>query len=177
MNRGVGENDRVPGPLGQWCWPLADDLIDMQYTYVGINARGFTYQFLGELFRVRHIWSVTWKAVNQVDHMIFPRSVAEVPTRKISIVMITRPIQFSIALSLSMKFLTVRLHIVRNKYYHQCQRKIVANLIRRGLHEDKKWARPYPGHNNMAGHTAIWPEIWPYCELSIREIYLDTYRT
>ena len=27
------------------------------------NARQFTYQFLGEIFRVRHIWRVTWKAV------------------------------------------------------------------------------------------------------------------
>ena len=36
----------------------------MRYTYVGIDARRFTYQFLGELFRVRHIWRVTWKAVN-----------------------------------------------------------------------------------------------------------------
>ena len=50
MNLGVSENDRVPWPLGQWRWWLADDSIDMRYTYVGIDARGFTYQFLGELF-------------------------------------------------------------------------------------------------------------------------------
>ena len=37
----------------------------MRYTYVGIDARQFTYQFLGELFRVRNIWRVTWKAVNR----------------------------------------------------------------------------------------------------------------
>ena len=29
----------------------------MRYTYVGIDARGFTYQFLGELFRWAHIWA------------------------------------------------------------------------------------------------------------------------
>ena len=44
--------------------------INMRYTYVGINARRFTYQFLGELFRVRHIWCVTWKAVNWLDKKI-----------------------------------------------------------------------------------------------------------
>ena len=36
----------------------------MQYTYVGMDARQFTYQFLGELSQVRHICRVTWKAVN-----------------------------------------------------------------------------------------------------------------
>ena len=36
----------------------------MRYTYAGIHAHRFTYQFLGELFRMRHIWRVTWKAVN-----------------------------------------------------------------------------------------------------------------
>ena len=64
MNCGIGENDRVPWPLGQWRQRLTDDSINMRYTYVGIRARRFTYQFLGELFRVCHIWSVNWKAVN-----------------------------------------------------------------------------------------------------------------
>ena len=66
MNRDVSENDQVPWPLGQWRWQLADDSIDMQYTYVGIVTRQFTYQFLGTIFRVRHIWRVTWKAVKLV---------------------------------------------------------------------------------------------------------------
>ena len=39
----------------------------MRYTYVGMDARRFTYQFLGELFRLRHICRVTWKAVNARD--------------------------------------------------------------------------------------------------------------
>ena len=42
---------------------VADDPIDMQHTYVGINVRRITYQFLGELFRVRRVWRITWKAV------------------------------------------------------------------------------------------------------------------
>ena len=56
MNRGVAENDRVPWPLNQWRWQLADDTIDMRYTYASIDTRRFTYQFLGELFRVRAIY-------------------------------------------------------------------------------------------------------------------------
>ena len=39
----------------------------MRYTYVGIDTRRFTYQFLGEIFRVPHILCrVTWKAVNRL---------------------------------------------------------------------------------------------------------------
>ena len=62
MNHGVAKNDRVPWPLGQWRRQLTDNSIDMGYTYAGIDARQFTYQFLAELFRVRLIWRVTWKA-------------------------------------------------------------------------------------------------------------------
>ena len=47
----------------------------MRYTYVGIDARQFTYQFIGGLFRVRHIWRVTWKAVNAIIDNPFLRAV------------------------------------------------------------------------------------------------------
>ena len=70
MNHGVGKNYWVPWPLGQWCWRLADDLIDMRYTYVGIVARRFIYRFLGELFLVRHIWHITWKAVKRIHIVV-----------------------------------------------------------------------------------------------------------
>ena len=35
------------------------------YTYVGIDARGFTYQFLAELFRWAHIWARSWIPVKK----------------------------------------------------------------------------------------------------------------
>ena len=38
----------------------------MRYTYVGIDARQFTYQFLGEIFRLCHTWRVTWRAAKDI---------------------------------------------------------------------------------------------------------------
>ena len=60
-----GARCQVPWPLGRWRWWLADDSINMWYTYVGIDAHRFTYQFLGELFRVWHICHVTWIPVKR----------------------------------------------------------------------------------------------------------------
>ena len=37
----------------------------MRYTYVGIDARGFTYLFLGELFLWAHLWARSWIPVKQ----------------------------------------------------------------------------------------------------------------
>ena len=45
-------------------------MIDMRYTYVGIVARRFIYRFLGELFLVRHIWHITWKAVKRIHIVV-----------------------------------------------------------------------------------------------------------
>ena len=48
---GTVSNEDSNGALSQWRWQLSDDSIDMRYTYVDIDARQFTYKFLGEFFK------------------------------------------------------------------------------------------------------------------------------